>query len=351
MHSIGAACVGTPRHGWSDVSDRVMGAKIRIGLAGAGWVSAFHLSAWQSLHDVDVVAIADVDRSRAVHRAREFAIAQVRQDVAEMLALDRLDAIDIASPVETHVEQCRLAADQGIAILCQKPLATTLVEARELVHDVAGKARLMVNENWRFRPHYRQVKRWIDDGALGGLQQMRLATRSSGLIADASGTRPALSRQPFLGTLSRLIIGELLIHHLDVTRWLLGALEVRDAVALRGLVKGEHAATILLSSSKGPTAVVEGNMAAAGFPLVPMDTLEIVGTRSSVRLDGDELVLSGARTERQQLDLVGNYQQGFSNAAAHFAECLRHDLPFETEGTDNLLTLALVDAAYAHLSV
>ena len=92
-------------------------------------------------------------------------------------------------------------------------------------------------------------------------------------------------------------------------------------------------------------------MAAAGFPLAPMDTLEIVGTRGSARLDGGELVLSGGRTERQQLDLVRNYQDGFSKAAAHFAECLCDDVPFETDGTDNLLTLALVDAAYAHLSI
>ncbi len=351
MSSIGVEYSGIRRRGYSSLADRLMGAKLRVGLAGAGWVSAYHLSAWKSLHDVDVVAIADVDRGRADQRAREFDIPQVRRSVAEMLTLDRLDAIDIVSPVEAHAEQCRLAADHGIAILCQKPLAATLVEARELVQDLAGKARLMVNENWRFRPHYRQVKRWIDDGALGALQQMRLATRSSGLLLDATGVRPALSRQPFLATLSRLIIGELLIHHLDVARWLLGALEVRNAVALRGLIKGEHAATILLSSSEGCTAVVEGNMAAAGFPLAPMDTLEIVGTRGSARLDGGELVLSGGRTERQQLDLVRNYQDGFSKAAAHFAECLCNDVPFETDGTDNLLTLALVDAAYAHLRI
>jgi D-apiose dehydrogenase len=326
-----------------------MVARLRVGLVGAGWVSAHHLSAWNSVNDIDVVAIADVERARAERRARKFAIPQVRGSAREMLALDRLDVLDIATPLEAHVDNCLAAADHHVAILCQKPLAPTLAEARGLVKAIAGRARLMVNENWRFRPHYRQVKRWIDQGALGDVQQLRLAARSSGLIADQRGTRPALSRQPFLGLLKRLVIGELLIHHLDVARWLLGPLQVCSATAVRGIVQGEHAATILLSSPAGYDAVVEGNMAVPCAPPFPVDALEFVGRVGTVRLDATELTLSGMRTERFGVDLVADYQQAYTNAVSHFAHCLRADLPFETDASDNLLTLALVDAAYASI--
>ena len=176
--------------------------------------------------------------------------------------------------------------------------------------------------------------------------KFRLATRSSGLIRDAAGNRPALSRQPFLATLGRLIVGELLIHHVDVARYLLGPLDVRAAIAAYGECRGEHAATILLQSAHGGTAVVDGNMAAPGFPPTPLDALDVIGTRGSVRLEGDALTLSGASVEQHRVDLVANYQQGFTEAAAHFVDCVRHGRPFETAAVDNLETLALIDAAY-----
>lgn len=325
-----------------------MDVTLRVGLVGAGWVSAHHLAAWRAVTGVHVVAIADRDRRRAEERARAFGIAHVRDDLAQMLDEDRLDALDIATPMETHAAFCRLAAERGVAILCQKPLAPNFAQASELVRSIGGRARLMVNENWRFRPHYRQVKRWLDD-ATGPVQQLRLATRSSGLLADASGNRPALSRQPFLATLERFVIGELLIHHLDVARWLAGPLEVRAALANGGTFTGEHGATILLSSASGGAVVVEGNLAAPGFAPAPVDALDIVGTRASVRLAGDELALSGAQAVTQRIDLAANYQQGFTAAAAHFASCLRNDRPFETDAADNLATLALVDDAYRYI--
>lgn len=322
---------------------------MRVGLIGAGWVSAHHLHAWNEVQGTEVVAIADPDARRANQRAREFGIAHVRRSAAEMLAQDRLDAVDIASPVETHVECCMLAAALGIPILCQKPLAPTFAEAQAMVRKVTGDARLMVNENWRFRPHYRLVKAWIATGLIGQIAQFRLASRSSGLLADGNGNRAAVSRQPFLATLVRLVIGELLIHHLDVARWLLGPLKVRDVQAVRGVVAGEHAATIVLSAPQGATAVVEGNMAAPGFPATPTDQLEIIGTSGSIVLSGDELALLGDTPERHRLDLAANYQQGFTNSAAHFAAGIRSTRPFETDAVDNLHTLALVDAAYARL--
>jgi len=325
-----------------------MDATLRVGLAGAGWVSAYHLAAWRAVTGVDVVAIADRDRRRAEERAAAFGIAHVRDDVAQMLDEDRLDALDIATPMDTHAACCRLAAERGVAILCQKPLAPSLAEARELVRDVAGRVRFMINENWRFRPHYRQVKQWIDS-ATGPVQQFRLAARSSGLIADTAGNRPALSRQPFLATLERFVIGELLTHHLDVARWLVGPLEVRAALANHGMFIGEHGATILLASPSGCAVIVEGNLAAPGFAPTPVDALDIVGTCASVRLAGNELTLYGTQDDRRCIDLATNYQLGFTGAAAHFTSCLRNDRPFESDAADNLATLALVDDAYRRI--
>ena len=57
-----------------------------------------------------------------------------------------------------------LGAARGLAVMCQKPLAPTLAAAEALVAAVGGAVPLMVHENWRFRPYYRRLRAWLDEG-------------------------------------------------------------------------------------------------------------------------------------------------------------------------------------------
>src|SRR5205807_3061659 len=119
-----------------------------------------------------------------------------------------------------------------------------------LARTTAGEIRLMVHENWRFRPWYRQMARWLSDGRIGDLLYCNISMFSSGLLDNENGRRPALERQPSLRTEDRLMIADVLIHHLDVARWLLGPLQVAYARSARTLsyVTGETLATIVLES-------------------------------------------------------------------------------------------------------
>jgi len=221
-------------------------------------VSAHHLESWTQTPDAVVIAVCDPDRSRAEDRARTFGISAVYGNVGQMLSEQRPDALDIATPPDTHAEIVRLAADAGVHILCQKPLCPTLSEAETLVAEVGARVSLMVHENWRFRPYYRQVLSWMQQRLLGDVVQCRLVSRSSGLLPVDGAKGPGLVRQPFLGTLPRLIIAELLIHHLDVVRLLVGPLRVL-ACRTRRLspdVVGEDAATIQLEGPDNATVIV-----------------------------------------------------------------------------------------------
>jgi hypothetical protein len=174
----------------------------RIGLAGAGWVAPRHLQAWQRLRGrAAVVAIADPNVEAARARAKAFGLPAVYPSVEAMLERERmnLDAIDVATPRETHAPICRLAADRGLAIICQKPLAPTFAEAASLVADVGGRVRLMVHDNWRFRPHYRRIGRWLREGRVGEIRTVTMALFTSGLIADASGRAPRSIVSPVRG--------------------------------------------------------------------------------------------------------------------------------------------------------
>jgi predicted dehydrogenase len=321
---------------------------LRVGLAGAGWVSRHHLEAWATLHDrAIVVAIADPVQSAAVTRAEQYGIPSVYASAEAMLDDADLDALDIAAPREQHVPLCRLAAAGGVAILCQKPLAPTYDEAAALVAELGGRVRLMVHENWRFRPHYRHIRAWLADGRIGDIRTVLLTVLTSGLLPDASGARPALVRQPMLAGLERMLLMEIMIHHVDTLRFLLGPLVLDSARLGAGCaaIRGEDRASLLLRAAGGAVSLV-GDFMAHGHPPDQRDRLEILGTTGSILLHDDMLRLAGASEEHITLDLPANYSASYRGAIGHFVDRLIDGGEFETDAVDNLETLAIVEAAY-----
>jgi predicted dehydrogenase len=323
---------------------------LRVALSGAGMISWYHLVAWRNAGTrVQLVAVCDPDEAKAAQRAREFAIPNVYRDADAMFANETIDALDVASPRATHAAWVDAAAERGIDVLCQKPLTPTLADAVDLVRRVEGRCRLMVHENWRFRPWYRELKRWIGEGAIGDVLLARMSLVSSGMLEDANGRRPTFERQPFMQHEKRLMIAEVLIHHLDVMRYLCGELRVVDARTAHTLsdVAGETVAAIWLETASGAPIDVTGTMAAPGYPARPPDRLEIVGTRASVAFDDWTLRLLGSGARTQTYDRDRGYQASFDGVIAHFVDCVASGAPFETGTADNLETLRLVEDAYA----
>ena len=322
---------------------------LKVALAGAGMISWYHLIGWRNLGErVRVVAVCDPDAAKAAKRAKEFSIPNVYRDADSMFAAEAIDALDVATPRQTHAEWVEAAAVRGIDVLCQKPLTPTLAESEALVRRVAGKSRLMAHENWRFRPWYRELQRWIAAGELGELLLAQMATIASGLLPDANGRRPLLEREPYTQHEERLMIAEVLIHHLDVMRFLCGELRVVAARAARTVpdVAGETVAAIFLETVSGAPVEVTGSLAAAGYPPRPPDRLEIVGNKASATFADWELQLHGASPRSHRYDSDSGYQASFDGVIAHFVDCLETGAPFETDPADNLETLRLVEHAY-----
>ena len=320
----------------------------RVGLIGAGMVSRHHLAAWAEVPQARVVAIADRDLDRAERRARNFGVAAAYVSAEELLAAQRLDAVDIAAPVDQHGTLCRLAAERGVAILCQKPLAASVEEAGQILAAVAGRVRFMVNENWRFRRSYRQVKAWLDAGRIGHVTGVSLSVRSSGLVADAAGRLPALRRQPFLAELPRLLVFEVLIHHIDVLRWLFGALSVKAVSLRRGCtaVRGEDGASIRFDAEGGLSIEVDGSLSAQGAPLHISDRMDIIGTEGAIHLADGALSLEAERPESFDWDFEAVYLSAFEGAQRHFIGRLADGGAFETEAAENIAVLQLVEDVY-----
>lgn len=322
---------------------------LRVAMIGAGMISQFHLRAWRNTSGVEIVAVVDPDAARREDRAREFDIPRRYADIDALLSVERVDAVDIASPRETHGALIERAAADGLAILCQKPLVPTIEEAQTLVGRLGSGARLMVNQNFRFRPHYRQIARWIAEGRIGDVRSATISCRSSGLLRDADGRYPAIERQPFIRSEARMLIEEVLIHRIDAARWLFGPLELVGAATANSCpdLVGESEATMLFRNpATGCPIVVDGNLVSVGYAPLSQDRIEVVGTRARVTLDHHVLRSTGAEEITIPYDYPVAFQQGFDGVAGHFVDCLRTGERFLTDAQDNLQTLRLVEAAY-----
>ncbi len=326
-----------------------MNQPLRIGLIGAGMVSRHHLMAWAEIADqARVVAIADPSHDNAARRATEFGISQTYDDAEAMLAATELDAVDIAAPRELHAPLVRLAAKRRLPVLCQKPLAPNLQQAIDLATEVKNQTRLMVHENWRFRGYYRDAAAWLREGRIGSVKQAQLTLLTSGVLPGADGLRPALERQPFMRGEKRMLVAEVLIHHLDSLRMLLGPLRVTAAGLSRTYAEmaGEDGAAIQMKAKSGATATVFASFAAHGFPAAQVDRLDILGETGTIRLDGPLLTCSGTQPAERRYDLATEYQGSYNRTIAHFVQSLRDSTPFETAPEDNIETLRLVEDCY-----
>lgn len=143
---------------------------VRAAVVGAGTVSRAHLSGIQSHPGMELVAICDLDESRARERAREFG-TMAATDYTELL--DELDCLHICTPVQTHFEIAKQAIQAGVAVVIEKPATVTVEEIAELEdlatqHDVPAT----VIHNHLFYPAVRRVREMIAEGELGDVRSV-----------------------------------------------------------------------------------------------------------------------------------------------------------------------------------
>jgi predicted dehydrogenase/kynurenine formamidase len=321
---------------------------------GAGYFSQFHFDAWRRMDDVDIVALCDRDEAKAQRAAAQFGIGQVFTDARE--ALDRLeiDFVDIITPPATHRALVEEAAKRGRAIICQKPLAPDYAAAKRIV-DIAEEhgVRFMVHENFRFQPWHREIRRLIDQGAIGDrLHTLTFRSRPG----DGWGPDAYLNRQPYFRQMPRLLIHETGVHFIDTFRFLAGQIDSvsADLRRLNGVIAGEDAGLLTCRFANGVLGVWDANRCNEGRARDPRHTFGeflVEGNGGSIRMDdeGRLTIQPLGQPEREHPyphDRIGFAGDCVRATQRHFIDSLASGAPFETSGREYLRTLAAVEAAY-----
>ena len=263
-------------------------SELTVGIAGCGYFSRFHQDAWSRIDRVRVVAVADQDPEKAQAAASAFPGARVFANAGEMIDVVRPGIVDIATPPQTHLDLVSSAAKAGIAAICQKPLAPTYEEAVRLVEvaEDAG-ATLIVHENFRFMPWFREAKRLVEAGAVG--QPLAISFRLR--PGDGQGPNAYLARQPYFQKMPRFLIHETAIHLIDVFRYLVGEITGVFARLRRynPAIVGEDAGIVTFEFEGGALGVFDGNRHIdhpSEDARMTMGVMHLEGTGGTIRLDG-----------------------------------------------------------------
>ena len=321
---------------------------------GAGYFSHFQYEAWGRIPEVTITAMCNRNAERARAIMDTFGIANHYADYREMLEKEKPDFVDIITPPPTHLEMCKVAADLGIHVICQKPLAPTFDEARQIV-DHTGRAgiRFMVHENWRFQPWHRQIKKLLDSGVVGDkIHSLYFRSR----MGDGWGKDAYIPRQPYFRDYPRLLVYENGIHFIDTYRYIAGEIKEVYAVLkkLNAVIAGEDYAAVVFHFASGTTGIWDANRyneSNVENPRYTFGEFLVDANGGSIRLYLDGRVTVQPLGEREQEKPYHHEDRGFSGDCCyftqrHFIDRMLDGKPFETNGPEYLRSLAVQEAVY-----
>jgi|SRR5271166_1494016 len=333
----------------------------RIGAVGAGFIMAdVQLASYQEA-GFPVVAIASRTMSHAEEVARRWGIPKTHDSPEALIEDPQVEILDIAFPPDQQPGLIRHALRQKHikAILAQKPLAVDLKTAKAVVAEAkaAGKT-LSVNQNMRFDQSMRVLKQILDRGDLG-----------APVIATIE-MRAIPHWQPFLEAYDRLTLPNMSVHHLDVLRHLLGdPVDVFTAARPDPRTKFVHRDGVCVSTLRFPSGAIavsledvwtgphedgfesdlyikwrmEGTDGLAdgtiGWPDYPKGSPSTL--RYSCRATNGKWVRPSWTTRW--------FPQAFKGVMEQLQYAVKTGAEPELNASDNLKTMALIEAAYRSL--
>jgi len=329
-------------------------AKLRVLGVGAGYFSQFQYLGWRNIAEADCVAIVNRDQAKARTLADRYGIPDVYGDLDAALDAVKPDLVDVITPPATHRAFVAKTVARGIPTICQKPFGASYADAVAIT-ELAERAQvpLVVHENFRWEPWYREAKRLIAAGMLGKLHAVAFRLRPG----DGQGPRAYLDRQPYFQQMPRFLVTETAIHWIDTFRFLMG--EVAAVYAqlrkVNPVIAGEDAGYIVFEFENRTAGLFDGNRLndhVAENPRRTMGEAWLEGSGGVLRLDGEARLWW---KPHQQPETLHKYDRGpddaFGGGACewlqrHVVAHLVSGAPLENRARDYLANLRVQEAAY-----
>ncbi|MES2202141.1 MAG: Gfo/Idh/MocA family oxidoreductase, partial [candidate division FCPU426 bacterium] len=277
---------------------------IRVALLGTKFMGRTHSNAFSRVGQFfdpkllpEMAVICGRDAAATQEMARRFGWAEASTDWKSVVRRDDIDLVDVATTGNTHKEMVIAAAAAGKHILCEKPLANTLAEARAMLAAVKkAKVLHMVGFNYRFVPAISLAKRMIQQGKLGRIFEWRAQYLQDWIVDPKFPMVWRLDKkQAGSGAL-----GDIAAHSIDLARYLVG--EIDEVVGMtttfikerrvpgssrRAKVTVDDAAAIMARFKNGATGTFEASRFATGRKNA--NGFEIFGDKGSLSFNLEDL--------------------------------------------------------------
>ncbi|UCH32624.1 MAG: Gfo/Idh/MocA family oxidoreductase [Candidatus Bathyarchaeota archaeon] len=301
-------------------------SKLRIGVIGVGFWGKNHVRVFSELPETELTAICDVSLERAKQIGNQYGV-KAYDDSKKLLKRKDIDAVSICTWTTTHAAEAMKALKAGKHILVEKPLASTIREAKRIVDLAVQKNRhLSVGFIERFNPVIRRAKNMLKKGEIGEL---------------VSATAKRVSQWPErIGDVG--VVKDYAIHEIDIMRKIFeeDPTTVYAKVGNLRHTKFEDYAQIMLSFENGKTAFIETNW------LTPDKIRNLTLTGSEAILSLDYLTQEiTVETSEKTIKPRFEWKEPLKLELQHFANSILNNEELEVTGVDGLKALVIADAA------
>jgi myo-inositol 2-dehydrogenase/D-chiro-inositol 1-dehydrogenase len=310
---------------------------LTIGIVGAGYMGSLHAKILSRDERVGVAAMYDVVNDLSKARAEEYGAESV-ESVDRLI--ERVDAVYITTPNTKHVETTLRAIEAGRHVFCEKPLATSLDEARRVLEaSRASRAVFQVGHNRRFAPVYQTVKQLIG--------QEKLTPHS----VHAKMNRGELLNPSWVGDASITggFLYETTIHMLDMLRWLFG--EITSVVVHTTSHEYQEIDdfSMLLQFQSGVHATVASSADASWH--FPFERLEVFCHHATIETEEMErlsytLGLDSQAATQSFEHLEKSWRWGYEQEDKAFVDAVLSGQGAAVTALDGYKAVELVDACY-----
>jgi predicted dehydrogenase len=323
-----------------------MSEATRVGIVGGGAISQLaHLPALAKMRGAEIVAICDNDRNKARALADRFGAADAVTDIEDLLEIDDLNAVVVATPNHLHEPHVLAALAAGVDVLCERPVALTSRGVERII-SAANKygRKVIVGNNHRFRTDVQALARFINGGELGKVTGIRGGAYQFRRPGEGWRLRRAESG------------GGAFFDHgaplLDLAMWIADAPEVERVSATmergRGASAVEESMFVSLTCASGMVTVIDVMNSYVGQD--ERWWFEILATRGSGRLAPLRVVkeLNGRATDVSPTGAAAResaFLQSYRAELAHFLAVVQETVPYEPP-TDQVRLHKVIEAIY-----
>jgi UDP-N-acetyl-2-amino-2-deoxyglucuronate dehydrogenase len=257
---------------------------IRLALVGCGRISERHFDAIEAHPELSLVAVSDEMADRARSAGERYAVPAF-SNYAAMLAETDSDAVVICTPSGLHPRHGIMAAQRGLHVICEKPMATRLEEADQLVRtcDEAGVYLFVVKQN-RLNPGIQLLKRAVELGRFGRVYM-------ASVRVFWNRPQPYYDMAPWRGTweFDGGAFMNQASHYVDLIQWIMGPVETVSAkiATLARRIETEDTGAAILRFRNGAIGVLETTMLT--YPRNLEGSVTILGERGTVQIGGTAL--------------------------------------------------------------